>query len=148
MEGVLLADHSEKPKSWGPKILTYLRGEAERLVEHLELTTLSADKGHEKIFEVLDKTYPKKAARDLQAEALTAMFGLKYSRDDGEMRVHTGRARVIWDKGKQRQVDMPEEDMGFLLLRGCCLTVEQRAVILAIAGNSYKFDSVAEALNL
>ena len=66
MMGVQYADFSDKKSSWGAKIFTHLRGEAERLVEHVD--ELAKEGGHAKILdEILGNNYPKKLARDLQA---------------------------------------------------------------------------------
>ena len=40
MMGVLMADFPDKKSVWGPKILTHLRGEAERKCEDLELENI------------------------------------------------------------------------------------------------------------
>ena len=35
MMGLLMADFPDKKSTWGPKILTHLRGEAERMAEDI-----------------------------------------------------------------------------------------------------------------
>lgn len=143
-----LADLADKEASWGPKILSMLRGEAEMACEDIDLSDLAKKGGHTAILDnVLDLRYPKKEKRDQLAEALLEMFMLCWDpKVDASSAAYTGRASTIFARGKERGVEMPDAAKAFLVSLGCRLSVEQRTVILAIAGNKYEFTAVCEAI--
>ena len=51
---------------WGARLVEHLRGEAEELMEHVELSTITDDKGYKKVFELLDERYKELDKDELQ----------------------------------------------------------------------------------
>ena len=135
------------PKSAaGAFIFTLLTGKALDCVEHLPAESYQKEGGDEVLLKLLDRRFPEKDKTDELGEMMHEIFSLKTL--SGEtVKGWIGRASEVFDRLKRKtNVDFPEEARGWLILNGCGLTEEQRAIVLARAGGKLTRSEIGTAL--
>ena len=59
---------------------------------------------------------------------------------------YTGRCRELFEKAAREGIELPDVARGYLMLRGARLGLERKAIVQAVAGQSYTEGNVAQAL--
>ena len=102
---------------FGARLMKYVKGEAESLLETIDVDTLVKEGGDEEIFKVLDEKYLPQP-RDLMQQALKGFF-YELSIKPGEtFQQFIARFDAALRKLKEQNVTLPKEVQGFFLLPG------------------------------
>ena len=131
---------------WGVTLFGWIRGTALELIDDISLDDLYVENGHRLIFDVLDARYPEKNKKDKLKETLKKTLKVAYATTDEGAEGYVGRIRSEFDRADAKDIKLPEEGKGFLLLEGYNLDDEQTAIVMASANQSYKFLDISDAL--
>lgn len=130
----------------GSFIWTLLSGRALETVEHLSASDYQKEGGEDTIFELLDKVWPEKDKQDEMGENISEVFSLR-AKEDETLRQWSARAREVFNRcSRMSGVSFPEEARGWILLNCSGMSSSDRAVILARAQGSLKFDEISQAM--
>lgn len=132
-------------EAFGDIVFTLLEGKAADAVDRLDVEDWEVDGGEALIFDILDQRFPGKAAQDRIGEVLDELFGLRATKNE-PMSSYTGRCNETFDKAEREGIPLPSLVRGYIMLRGCRLSREQKAIVLAASRRSYEENEVATAL--
>ena len=151
-----------KKENWGPKIFTLLRGDAARLCKHLEIPDDTSDEdeiatqaadpnnicvkgGHRKIFEILDKRFPKQTQIDEIGTTLEEWFEAAYEKGMITDQF-VGKYLSILGRLEDKKIELPPAVGGFMLAKSFGLTKKDWPILLALTKQSWNLDRVAQAI--
>lgn len=135
------------PEAFGDLVYTLLDGKAADALDRLDVEEWEVEGGEALIFDILDARFPGKAAQDKIGEVLDEVFSLKPYKGEN-MSPYTGRCNEAFDKAEREGIPLPSLARGYIMLRGCRLTPERKAIVLAASRRrrSYEENEVATAL--
>jgi hypothetical protein len=126
---------------FGARLMKYVKGEAESLLETIDVDTLVKEGGDEEIFKVLDEKYLPQP-RDLMQQALKGFF-YELSIKPGEtFQQFIARFDAALRKLKEQNVTLPKEVQGFFLLRKLRLDNTQESLVMTATKGSLEVKEV------
>ncbi|CAE7785104.1 unnamed protein product [Symbiodinium sp. KB8] len=128
---------------WGAKLLEYISGEAEEVCEHVPLSDLVKEKGHELIFKALDERY-KELDKEALHNRLNAYFYGTSIRSGETFRNMTVRLDSAYRRLQEHSVELPSEVRGWFLLRK--LQLDQSSEAMVLTKGSLKYEDVNKAI--
>ena len=130
---------------WGARLLEHVTGEAEEVVEHLAISTITSKVGHEKIFELLDEKY-KELTKDELQRCLKDFFYASPIKSQESFRNYIIKLDTAYKGLVRHNVDLPAEVRGWILMRKLSLDATSEALLLTATKGSIKYDHVVKAL--
>lgn len=129
---------------WGARLVEHLRGEAEELMEHVELSTITSDKGYQ-VFELLDERY-KELDKDELQRCLKSYFYAAPIKNQETYRNFVIRMDTGYCGLARHKVELPEPARGWILLKKLMLDSTSEALIMTSTLGSLKYTDVLAAL--
>ena len=100
----------------GPLLFTFLDGLAQAMFDDIDVDGYLAVKGGEQLmFQRLEQRYPDSEPADRLAEALDAIYDLKWENNETATN-YVGRTLQVFARAQQEGVTYPEEAQGHALL--------------------------------
>ena len=130
---------------WGARLVEHLRGEAEELMEHVELSTITDDKGYKKVFELLDERY-KELDKDELQRCLKSYFYAAPIKNQETYRNFVIRMDTAYRGLTRHKVELPEPVRGWILLKKLLLDSTSEALIMTSTSGSLNYTDVLGAL--
>ena len=128
---------------YGARLMKYVKGEAESLLEYIEVDTLIKEGGDEEIFKVLDEKYLPQP-RDLMQQALKGFFYELQIRPGETFQQFIARFDAAQRKLKEQKVTLPKEVQGFFLLRKLRLDSTQESLVLTATRGSLEIKDILD----
>ena len=122
----------------GSALFCLLDGPAELALEGLNIEELCVVNGADRLFSCFE-------THDKIGGSLDDVFRLKVNKGECTA-AYTGRCRELFEKAAREGIELPDVARGYLMLRGARLGPELKAIVLAVAGQSYTERNVAQAL--
>lgn len=132
-------------KKYGPKLMTYLSGEAESLLDHLDIAKICDNGGDRLIWETLDEKYGPQQI-DLLQDALKGFFHELTVRPGESFRQFSARFATARRKLEQEQVKLPEVVLGFMMLKKLRLEAQEESMLLTTTGGSLDIGKIEKAI--
>ena len=129
---------------WGARLVEHLRGEAEELMEHVELSTITDDKGYKKVFELLDERY-KELDKDELQRCLKSYFYAAPIKNLETYRNFVIRMDTAYRGLTRHKVELPEPVRGWILLKKLLLDSTSEALIMTSTSGSLNYTDVLGA---
>ena len=129
---------------WGARLVEHLRGEAEELMEHVELSTITDDKGYKKVFELLDERY-KELDKDELQRCLKSYFYAAPIKNQETYRNFVIRMDTAYRGLTRHKVELPEPVRGWILLKKLLLDSTSEALIMTSTSGSLNYTDVLGA---
>eukprot|EP00435_Cladocopium_sp_Y103_P061432 s737_g23.t1 len=130
---------------WGPRLLEHLSGEAEELMEHLEINVITEEKGYQEVFKVLDERY-KELDKDELQRCLKDYFYATPIKQNETYRNFIIRLDTAYRGLTRHKVELPEPVRGWILMRKLSLDATSEALIMTSTKGSLKYPEIVEAL--
>ena len=138
-----------KPEGIGPALYQCIAPgrEAYKAVEGTQVKDLYIATGCEKLFGLLDVRFPDEEDEDKLGAKTDDAIDLTIKRD-AVMPTYVGRGIGYFDKLKAHtpSVALPDEIRGRLLVRGVKLQTKEKALVVTLAGESWKEGMIKKAL--
>eukprot|EP00435_Cladocopium_sp_Y103_P061837 s580_g23.t1 len=131
-------------KKFGPKLMSYVAGEAESALEHLPVEKLCDEGGDKLIWEVLDERYGMQDI-DLMQTALKTYFYDLTIRNGELYRQFMVRHEAARRKLEEVKVKLPQEVLGFLFMKKLRLDQAAESMILTATSGKLEYDKVISA---
>ena len=128
-------------KKFGPKLMSYVAGEAESALEHIPVDKLCTDGGDKLIWEVLDERYGMQDI-DLMQTALKTYFYDLTIRNGETYRQFMVRYEAARRKLEEVKVKLPQEVLGFLFMKKLRLDQAAESLILTATSGNLEYDKV------
>ncbi|CAE7838460.1 avt3 [Symbiodinium sp. CCMP2592] len=130
---------------WGAKLLEYVAGEAEEVVEGLPLEKVINDGGHLLILEAPDARY-----KDLQKEALhnhllEYFYGLQIKAGESYRNMIV-RLETAYRRLQEHSVELPTEVRGWFMMRKLQLDTASEALLMTHTKGSLKYEDLVRAV--
>lgn len=114
---------------YGARLMELVKGEAEVLVETLDVEEIIPEDGDKKIFAPLDETYMPQP-RDLLQAALRGYFYELYIKPAETYQQFFARYEAAARKLRQQQEKLPDKVLGFMLLKKMKMESNQESLAL------------------
>lgn len=132
-------------EKYGPRLMEFIKGEAEALLETIAVEELMKKDGDKEIWTVLDEKYGPQP-RDLLQHALkNYLYDLQvkpFETYQQFMARHDGAIRLM----KEQSIDLPPPVMGFLLMKKLKLDQSQESMVLTYTKGGMDFVDVVSAV--
>lgn len=132
-------------KKYGPRLMEFLKGEAETLLESISVEELTKAGGDARIWEVLDDKYAPQP-RDLLQTALKTYFYDLQVRPSETFTQFLARYAAADRQLKEQKVDLPEPVKGFMLLKKLRLEASQESMVLTHSQGSMDYKDIVTAV--
>ena len=119
-------------EKYGPRLMEFIKGEAEILLETLDIDKICKEGGDDAIFKVLDEKYGPQPVDLLNTAFKTFFYELHIHSGETYMQFHarfTSAIRLL----EEQEVKFPEVVKGYLLLKKLKLDSNQEAMVLTAA---------------
>ena len=129
----------------GPRLMQYIKGEAELVCEAIAVEKLCAEGGDKLVLELLDEKYGPQPT-DLLCTALKEFF-YELSVKQGEaFQQFQARFFAAEQKLKEQEIVLPEKVLGFMLLKKLKLEPSHEAMVLTATAGSVERKDMVKAL--
>ena len=130
---------------FSPKLMSYIGGEAESLLESLPVEKICKEGGDEQIWAVLDKKYGPQTI-DLLQESMKLFFqDLQVKKDESYKQFW-----VSFELAKRKlaalDIKLPDVVVGYSLLKKLRLDQQSESMILIATGGKVDLDAVVKAI--
>jgi len=130
---------------WGPRLLEHVAGEAEEALEHLDVHTITSDKGYKEVFKVLDDKYKELDKDDMQ-RCLKEYFYAATIKPNETYRNFVTRVDTAYRGLQRHKIELPDEVRGWIVLRKLALDSTSEALVMTSTKGSLKYAEVVQAL--
>ena len=131
------------PAKYGARLMEFVKGEAEALLETVDVEEIIKEDGEKAVFGILDDKYLPQP-RDLLQNALKGFFYELNIRNGETYPQFITRYDTAVRKLKEQGVDLPSVVKGFMLLRKLKLDANQESMILSSTNGKMEFKEVIE----
>ncbi len=149
-EKAMTEDEVKKLGPLGLRLVEGLRGQAFRLAQQVDLSTLSSERGAEVLLKTFnDNLKPRKAQEARELYAAGSREGGLLSRQSGEpMSSYVSRRRAWWSalQGLDSNLKIPDMILAEQILTNCGLTDDQKLMIRTVLQGTFNVDKVCEEL--
>lgn len=128
---------------FGARLMEFVKGEAEALLETVDVEEIIKDGGDKAVFAILDEKYLPQP-RDLLQNALKGYFYDLNIKSGETYPQFITRYDTAVRKLREQQVDLPEVVKGFMLLRKLKLDVNQESMVLSATHGKMEMKEVIE----
>ena len=111
-------------KKWGAKLLEHLGGEAEELLEAVEVDEITKEAGWKLVLDTLDEKY-KEASKDELQRVMKDYFYVIVIKEGETYRKFMTRLDTAYKALVRNGVELPEEVRGWMLLKSLPLSTLQ-----------------------
>ena len=132
-------------EKYGARLMEHIRGEAEALLETLEVEVIVKEGGDENIFKMLDDKYLP-MQRDLLQSALKLFFYDLSVKPGENYAQFITRFDTSLRKLKEQQIELPEIVKGFMFIKKLRLDSAQESLVLTATGGSLECSKVITAV--
>lgn len=130
----------------GPKLMAYVSGEAEALLEHLGVEDICSEGGDQKIWKIMDEKYSPQPI-DLLQEGLRGFFYELQVKQGESFRQFSARFTAAQRKLEEQKVTLPEVVQGFLFMKKLKLDAQHESMLLTMSGGKLELSSILHAMN-
>ena len=119
-------------EKYGPRLMEFIKGEAEILLESVPLEKLCAEGGDQAVFKLLDEKYSPQPVDLLHTALKTFFYELQASAGESYRQFYvrfTSALRLL----EEQDVKLPPVVQGYLLLKKLRLEANQEAMVLTAA---------------
>ncbi|CAK0891483.1 unnamed protein product [Prorocentrum cordatum] len=135
-----------KPPKQGATLLASLKGKAEEACEELELDSIKGDDSVEVFLEYLGKRFPEIEVPETPALLETFVRPACVRHEYEEIRDYNNRFNGIATKLKAKGIQVPNEVLADLYIKGARLPPERAASVLNGVGNKFNPTKIQEQL--
>lgn len=132
-------------RKYGARLMEFVKGEAETLLETIDIDVLTKEGGDKAIFAMLDEKYLPQP-RDLLQSALKGFFYDLTVKGGESYAQFYARFDAALRKLKEQDIDLPEIVKGFMLIKKLKLESQQESMILTTTGGDMELKKVVEAV--
>lgn len=132
-------------KKHGPKLMSYIAGEAEVLLEGIEVAKICSEDGAKAIWEVLDEKYGPQQI-DLLQEAMKTYFHELHVKNGESFRQFHVRYDAARRKLEDLEVKLPPVVLGFMFLKKLRLDSAAESMVLTATSGDLTYDKVIKAV--
>ena len=132
-------------EKYGPRLMQYIKGEAEQLCEGITVSDLCAEGGDTKIFKLLDEKFGPLPMDMLQKALRTFFYELQVKPAETYQQFlarYASADRLL----QEQKVELPSEVKGYMLIKKLKLDAASEAMILTATRGVMKFPEVCEAV--
>ena len=129
-------------KKWGAKLLEHLSGEAEELLEAMEIEEITKDTGWKLVLDMLDEKY-KEASKDELQRVMKDYFYVICIKEAESYRSFMTRLDTAYKALTRNGVELPEEVRGWMLLKKLALDATAESMVLTASQGSVKYPDIA-----
>ncbi|CAK0887145.1 unnamed protein product [Prorocentrum cordatum] len=135
-----------KPPKQGTTLLASLKGKAEEACEELDLDAIKGDDSVEVFLEYLGKRFPEIEVLETPALLETFVRPACVRHKDEDIRDYNNRFNGIATKLKAKGIQVPDEVLADLYIKGARLPPERAASVLNGVGNQFNPTKIQEQL--
>ena len=128
-------------EKYGPRLMQYVKGEAEQLCEGITVEDLCSEGGDVKIFKLLDEKFGP-LPMDMMQKALRTFFYEFQIKPAESYQQFLARFASADRLLQEQKVDLPPEVKGYMLIRKLKLDSASEAMILTATHGVLKFKEV------
>ena len=132
-------------KKHGPKLMSFISGEAEALSEHLDIAKICSEGGDKLIWGVLDEKYGPQQI-DLLQEALRGFFYDLTVKQGESFRQFQARFTAARRKLEEEKVSLPEVVLGYMLMKKLKLETQEESMLLTTTGGDLSLAKIEKAI--
>ena len=129
----------------GARLMEYVKGEAEALLEQIEVEDIVKEGGDKKIWAILDDKYLPQP-RDLLQQALKGFFYELSIKPGESYQQFFARYEAATRKLKEQKLELPAAVRGFMLIRKLRLEPSQESMVLTATGGKLEYKEVYAAV--
>lgn len=132
-------------KKWGAKLLEHLAGEAEELMEAVDIDEITKETGWKTVLDALDEKYKEPSKDELQ-RVMREYFYTITVKEGETFRNFITRLETAYKALVRNGVELPEEVRGWMLLKKLALDSSSEAMILTATSGAVKYTDVQKAV--
>ena len=132
-------------EKYGPRLMQYIKGEAEQLCEGISVEDLCSEGGDVKIFKLLDEKYGPRPV-DLLHRALKTYFYELTIRPSETYQQFLARYASSVRLLREQSVELPEVVLGYMLLKKLKLDASSEAILLTATKGNMRLSEITAAL--
>ena len=128
----------------GARLMEFIKGEAETLLETIDIEILTKEGGDKSIFAMLDEKYLPQP-RDLLQSALKGFFYDLTVKGGESYAQFYARFDAALRKLREQDIDLPEIVKGFMLIKKLKLENQQESMILTTTGGDMELKKISRS---
>ena len=132
-------------EKYGARLMEVIRGEAEMLLETLDVSEIIKENGEKKIFTILDEKYLPQP-RDLLQTALKGFFYDLSIKPGESFQQFLARYDAAVRRLREQKVELPKEVRGFMLIKKLRLESQQESMLLTYTTGNLEVEQVTKAV--
>ena len=132
-------------KKYGPKLMSFIGGEAESLLEHIDIGKICSEGGDKLIWEALDEKYGPQQI-DLLQDSLKGFFYELSVKQGESFRQFAARFAAARRKLEEQDVKLPKVVLGFMLMKKLRLDPHEESMLLTTTGGNLELERVEKAV--
>lgn len=132
-------------KKHGPKLMGFIGGEAEALLEHLEVSKICSEGGDQLIWQVLDEKYGPQQI-DLLQESLKGFFYELAVKQGESFRQFAARFAAARRKLEEQKIQLPEVVLGFMFMKKLKLDATGESMLMTTTKGNLELKEVEKAV--
>ena len=132
-------------KKYGPRLMEFIKGEAETLLENISVEDLMKTGGDERIWEILDEKYGPQP-RDLLQHAMKNFFYDLQVRPSETFTQFLARFAAAMRLLKEQAVELPAPVAGYMLLKKLRLEASQESMVLTHSQGKMDWKEIERAV--
>lgn len=132
-------------EKYGPRLMEFVKGEAESLLEAISVDELMKEGGDKQIWQVLDDKYQPQP-RDLLQHALKNYFYDLSVRPSESYAQFLARYDAAHRLLKEQSVELPDKVRGYMLLKKLRLDPDQESMVLTHSQSNLEYDKIVSAV--
>eukprot|EP00435_Cladocopium_sp_Y103_P072919 s192_g41.t1 len=133
-------------KKYGPKLMGFVSGEAEHLLEHLEVAKICDEGGDKLIWDVLDEKYGPRQI-DLLQESLKTFFYDLTVKPQESYRQFSARFTTAQRKLEEQKITLPNVVLGYMYLKKLRLDPQSESMVLTASSGKLEINDILKAVN-
>ena len=141
----LMALPTNVPEKWGARLLEHLSGEAEELLEAVDIDDITKDQGWKLVLDTLDEKY-KEASKDELQRVMKDYFYTICIKEQETYRYFITRLDTAYKALVRNGVELPDEVRGWMLLKKLALEPNSESMILTASQGSVKYVKIMQAV--
>ena len=132
-------------KKWGARLLEHLSGEAEELLEAVDIDDITKENGWKLVLDTLDEKY-KEASKDELQRVMKDYFYTICVKEGESYRNFITRLDTAYKALVRNGVELPEEVRGWMLLKKLALESNSESMVLTASQGSVKYADIMQAV--
>lgn len=132
-------------EKYGARLMEVIRGEAEMLLETLDVSEIIKENGEKRIFTILDEKYLPQP-RDLLQTALKGFFYDLSIKPGESFQQFLARYVAAVRRLREQKVELPKEVRGFMLIKKLRLENQQESMLLTYMTGNLEIEQVTKAV--